>query len=47
MLLPEENIKGYAANSFLNETKLANFRNVKFLLAHGEADGECFQNIFN
>ncbi|KAE9553491.1 hypothetical protein FO519_003283 [Halicephalobus sp. NKZ332] len=30
MLLPEENPKGYAANSLLNDTKLAKFRNIMF-----------------
>lgn len=40
MMLPEENPDGYLANSLLNDTKIINFKKVKFLLAHGEADGK-------
>uniref|UniRef100_A0AC34QKF8 Uncharacterized protein n=1 Tax=Panagrolaimus sp. JU765 TaxID=591449 RepID=A0AC34QKF8_9BILA len=45
MMLPEENPDGYLANSLLNDTKIINFKKVKFLLAHGEADDNVhFQN---
>uniref|UniRef100_A0AC34FB37 Uncharacterized protein n=1 Tax=Panagrolaimus sp. ES5 TaxID=591445 RepID=A0AC34FB37_9BILA len=38
MLQPNENKDGYLATSLLNSTAIQKFKNVKFFLAHGEAD---------
>lgn len=46
MLQPEENMDGYEATSLLNATAIQKFKNVKFLLAHGEADGKIKFLIF-